>query len=195
MAIASRSVQCLQHFEHLAKEAQHSEAESKLPASAVVDELGRFTIWASSVGASQKDSRSLDYRLRDASQIRDLVTKSLQDLKLSLGECTWIPGSKPSRTTELTSDPGIDVVSGKRPQKQGNLSDEEAFDDNFSDTSDSSGFNDSSSSGSEKIFVSELSQLFLAVTEAITSLNKPSTSIRNATNRDGYVEAASSNPV
>ena len=88
MAIASRSAQCLRYFENLAKEAQRSEAEPSLAASAVRDELGRFRIWTGNIGALQRDSRSLDYRLREASQVRDQVTKVLQDLEFSLSECT-----------------------------------------------------------------------------------------------------------
>lgn len=95
MAIASRSVQCLRHFERLAEEAQNSEGEPPLSASAVGDELGRFKIWAGNIGAFQRDSRSLDYRLREASQVGDQVTKILEDLDFSLQECTYIRSTWP----------------------------------------------------------------------------------------------------
>ncbi len=87
MAIASHSVQCFRYFEQLAQEAQHLEDEPPLPASTVEDELGRFKIWAGNIGALQRDSRSLDYRLREASQVGDQVTKILQHLEISLREC------------------------------------------------------------------------------------------------------------
>ena len=88
MAIASHSVQCLRHFENLAQEAQNLHGESPLPASMVGDEFGRFKIWAGNSGALQRDSRSLDYRLGEASQVGDHVTKILQDLEFSLREGT-----------------------------------------------------------------------------------------------------------
>lgn len=85
-------------------------------------------------------------------------------------------------------------MSGRRAQKHGNLSDGEAFKDDFSDISDSDGSEDPSSSGSGQEPVSELSQLFLAITEAVTSLYKLSITIRNPTPRDRYAKAASSTP-
>ena len=88
MAIASCSAQCLRSFEHLAEEAQRLESESPLSASAVGDELGRYKVWAGNIGALQRNSTSLDYRLREASQIVHQVIKILQHLERSLLECT-----------------------------------------------------------------------------------------------------------
>ncbi len=95
----------------------------------------------------------------------------------------------------MTSKAGIEIVSGQRPLKQVNVSDAEAFNDEFSDTSDSDKSEDSSSSASGQEPVSELSQLLLAVSEAITSLYKLSIAIRNPTPRDRYAKAASSTPI
>ena len=44
------------------------------------DELGRLRIWAANIGAHQTNQSSLDFRLRDASHIRDQILKLLQDL-------------------------------------------------------------------------------------------------------------------
>lgn len=100
MAIAFRSTDCLRHFEYLVEYAQLLEGQSLLPVSTIGDELGRFKIWASNMGALQKDSKSLDYRLREASQIRDLVVKILKDLEFSLRECTYMSKYKPSSSPE-----------------------------------------------------------------------------------------------
>lgn len=89
----------------------------------------------------------------------------------------------------LTSNPGIAIVSGQRAQQQGTSSEEEEFNDEFSDAS---GSESSSSSGQEP--TSELAQLFLAVTGAITSLYMLSITIRNPTPRDRYAKAASLMP-
>lgn len=90
MAIADHSRQCVQSFGQLAELIQENvdEYESQLSVTKVSDEFGRFKIWAGNIGALQEDSRSLDYRLREASQVRDQVTKILLDLKFSLRECT-----------------------------------------------------------------------------------------------------------
>ena len=96
MAIAFRSIECLRHFEYLVQEAQHLEGKSPLPASTVGDELGRFKIWAGNIGALQRDSRSLDYRLREASQVRDQVVRILKDLESSIRECTYMSEYKPN---------------------------------------------------------------------------------------------------
>ncbi|KAL1636600.1 hypothetical protein SLS56_001185 [Neofusicoccum ribis] len=48
--------------------------------SEVTDELGRFRIWAGSIGAHRKGRSSLDYRLRDASHIKKKVQTLLEDL-------------------------------------------------------------------------------------------------------------------
>ena len=86
-------------------------------------------------------------------------------------------------------------MSGQRPQKQVDSFDAEAFHDDFSDTSDSDISEDPGSSASGQEPVSELSQLLLAITEAITSLYKLSIAIRNPTPRDRYAKAASSTPI
>ena len=99
------------------------------------------------------------------------------------------------QSRELTSDPGVEIVSGQRAQNQGDLSDAEAFDNEFSDTSDSDGSQDPGSSASGREPVSELSQLFLAIKEAITSLYKLSVSMRNPTLRGRYAIAASLTPL
>ena len=44
------------------------------------DELGRLRIWAANIGAHKIDQSSLDFRLRDASHIRDQIVKLLKSL-------------------------------------------------------------------------------------------------------------------
>ena len=46
----------------------------------VNDQLARFKIWAGNIGAHRKGRSSLDYRLREASHIRDQVVRLLGDL-------------------------------------------------------------------------------------------------------------------
>lgn len=62
-------------------------------------------------------------------------------------------------------------MSGRRAQKYGCLSDDEAFNDEFIDISDSDeSENPAASTGEGEEPVSELSQLLLAIIEAIASL-------------------------
>lgn len=53
----------------------------------LLSHLARFKLWAGSLGAHrQSGSRSLEFRLRDASRIRNHVVSLLQDLDRSTGE-------------------------------------------------------------------------------------------------------------
>src|SRR4051794_39618294 len=53
---------------------------------ALQDEYGRLRVWAGNIGAHQSGRASLDYRLRDASHIKDQIIRLLDDLQLSLRE-------------------------------------------------------------------------------------------------------------
>ena len=48
------------------------------------DQLGRLRVWTANIGAHQTGQSSLDYRLRDASHIRQLIVKLLEDLSRTL---------------------------------------------------------------------------------------------------------------
>lgn len=53
------------------------------------EELARFKVWAGNIGAHRKGSSSLDYRLRDASHLRNQAISLLGDLEEALvdGKC------------------------------------------------------------------------------------------------------------
>ena len=59
----------------------------------VKDEFGRFRIWSGNIGAHRIGRSSLDYRLRDASHIRQRVVSLLDDLKEILQDGMW-PASR-----------------------------------------------------------------------------------------------------
>lgn len=67
-----------------------SDGSESAGAAAVESSLVRFKLWAGSLGAHRASgSRSLQYRLRDASSIRTLLVSLLEDLNrlvLSEGE-------------------------------------------------------------------------------------------------------------
>jgi uncharacterized Zn-finger protein len=59
---------------------------SQVPLSAWSDELGRLRVWAANVGAHQEGESSLDYRLRDASHIREQILRLFDDLDYTFSE-------------------------------------------------------------------------------------------------------------
>jgi hypothetical protein len=73
---------------------------SQVPLSAWSDELGRLRVWAANVGAHQEGQSSLDYRLRDASHIRQQILRLFDDLDYTLSEIE-----------ELFSDSGASAKS------------------------------------------------------------------------------------
>ena len=95
-SIATTGVLCIKYFNRLTellRASDHSkEFEPHLSAVAIYDEFGRFKVWAANIGALQPASRSssLEYRLREATRVKDHVIKLLRDLNHSLTECECI---------------------------------------------------------------------------------------------------------
>lgn len=55
-------------------------------AQRLLDECGRFRVWAGNVGAHETGRDSLDYRLREASHIHLELTELLEELNKDLEE-------------------------------------------------------------------------------------------------------------
>lgn len=90
---------CSASFSGLYKalESAKSDSRSQISLTCVTDQHGRFNVWAGNIGAHQTGQSSLDYRLRDASQMKEKVTKILGYLSETLRD------SKPlSRVSLLT---------------------------------------------------------------------------------------------
>lgn len=50
-------------------------------------DVGRFRLWAENTGAHRNGGRSsLDYRVREASPVREIIIKLLRDLERSLND-------------------------------------------------------------------------------------------------------------
>jgi hypothetical protein len=62
----------------------------KLPPGVLGDELGRFKLWCGNVGAHRKGRGSLDYKLREASHIRNQIVELLQSMCLIVKEAVGI---------------------------------------------------------------------------------------------------------
>jgi hypothetical protein len=52
----------------------------QMPLRTVENERGRFSVWSSNLGALQTGPAGLDYRLRDADEMRASIETFLQDL-------------------------------------------------------------------------------------------------------------------
>ena len=81
--IAAHVSSCLQAFTALAAALNNEESrfrETEIHPDDIQDEFGRFRIWSGNIGAHRIGRASLDYRLRDASHIRQRVEFLLQDL-------------------------------------------------------------------------------------------------------------------
>ncbi|CAF9921052.1 MAG: hypothetical protein ALECFALPRED_001699 [Alectoria fallacina] len=81
-SISSLIIACLKSFNEFIEETGRFQEENVggLAASAWKDELGRLRMWAANIGAHQTGQSSLDFRLRDASHVREQIIKLLQSL-------------------------------------------------------------------------------------------------------------------
>ncbi|RSL91798.1 hypothetical protein CEP51_000020 [Fusarium floridanum] len=123
--------------------------------------LARFKLWAGNLGAHRPSgSRSLEYRLRDASNIRKLVISLLQDLCSSIEQGTIVAngGSIPDTTSE-----GHDAV-------------EDDLADYFNEDSDSD--------------KSEVEQTLDEIAHVVDCLLRLSVTIRNPAPHDQFLSRA-----
>lgn len=88
--IAARCGACSSSFHELSSTihgmSSNSHYHEQISESLVQDELGRFRVWLANVGAHRSGRVSLDYRLREASHMRQSVLELLDDLKENLSD-------------------------------------------------------------------------------------------------------------
>ncbi|OQV03201.1 hypothetical protein CLAIMM_08276 [Cladophialophora immunda] len=131
------------------------------------DARDRLTIWASNIGAFQyrQSTASLDYRLRSSKSLADPITSLLIGISEALK--------------------GVhSIASGSRDNRVSSLSDYEEF----LQQKTSEDAIEAESRG--ETTVSEIQELFDAVTDNISHLFRLSTVIRSSTTRDRYARAA-----
>lgn len=78
--IAAALNECLKEFTELTNSGALTRYNNEVSKHRWLDELGRLRIWAGNIGAHQTGQSSLDYRLRDASHLRNETVKLLQRL-------------------------------------------------------------------------------------------------------------------
>ena len=79
---------CIASFDKLCATLESADLShgQKVACSSILDEYGRFNVWAGNIGAHQVGRVSLDFRLREAGHIKDQVIKLLQYLSEALGD-------------------------------------------------------------------------------------------------------------
>jgi len=105
--ISVQVVICLKNLQSLVSDL--SDDNNKIGPTSQIwnDILARFRIWSSNIGAHQKGQSSLDYRLRDASHIRDQILKVLASLRQSLLDAEEILAE--AAQAEENEDPTLEL--------------------------------------------------------------------------------------
>jgi hypothetical protein len=90
--IATQVQYCLESFDRVYISLVKAEprTHNKLPPGTIDSTLGRFRLWVGNMGAHRRGRASLDYKLREASHIRDRVVELLQNLEAVLREAIEI---------------------------------------------------------------------------------------------------------
>ncbi|KAG4425045.1 hypothetical protein IFR04_001815 [Cadophora malorum] len=139
----------------------------------IQDARVRFKAWATNIAALQGGhlKSSLDFRLREATEIRSRVLKILESLGDSLSDAVLI----------------VKGVRGNKIWELGAMSDS-SFDSDLGSEYNADGSDDGSVE--EKLMTSELDELLSAIKTANSSLMDISIVIRNTPTRDDYIKAA-----
>lgn len=88
LSIATHVRKCLDTYKNACEAMDTAEAhiKRKLQPAVISDELGRFRLWSANVGAHRRSKGSLDYKLREASILRERVIDLLLNLESVLHE-------------------------------------------------------------------------------------------------------------
>ncbi|KAL5318754.1 hypothetical protein ACEPPN_013818 [Leptodophora sp. 'Broadleaf-Isolate-01'] len=159
--ISECTIACVQAFERCLVDESSAEHE----AGWMEDQMVRFNIWASNLGALARGHASADYRLRDGDEVRSLI---LQLLKAICRNLTF------TLSHEAPEGGSKDMHDGGSASS----------DEDHSPTLSTASFTFSSESSSDDRYVSSLPAPIIEarreVEEAISRLNRLSTSIRKS---------------
>lgn len=174
---------CLQYFDELEDLIKHSDNEyqAQIEPNEVMDELGRFQAWAGNISAHRRGRSSLDYRLRDASHIKEKARMLISDLTglIHRSECT---SELVLQTIANDSQTALQIFRGERiPWDKRTLQI-----NSDSEVTDSEIESDPDSSDGE----TELRQLMTSIHDTITFLLRLSMAIRNPAPYDQYMNSA-----
>ncbi|KAK6838008.1 zinc finger transcription factor ace1 [Apiospora arundinis] len=173
--------ECLESFDSVLS--QRTDTEGTTDAVIVLvkikDEQDKFKVWSGNIGAHRKGTSSLDYRLRDASNLREEVQSLLQELLESLADCTVMDLSY-SNITIADSVAANKILDGEvQPWDEEMSPDSQAEQQNDDEEVDEFGFE------------SELEQLLADICEIVNYLYKVSAGLRNASQHDRVMSSLS----
>ncbi|KAI5791092.1 hypothetical protein EDC01DRAFT_616360, partial [Geopyxis carbonaria] len=95
---------CAKCFQSLTTDTNNCEKLSQLEQSALNEEFTRFRVWSHNSGAHRGGRMSLDYRLREASKVKQQVIELLDELRKSLEDVQALAsGNKTSYQLEFES--------------------------------------------------------------------------------------------
>ena len=87
VSIRSHYDRCISSFTQLYNFLNLEATDKQLfPVNSLSTELGRFRMWAGNTGAHRTGQVSLDYRLREASDIHEEISELLEELDSNLRE-------------------------------------------------------------------------------------------------------------
>ncbi|KAK8076237.1 hypothetical protein PG994_003509 [Apiospora phragmitis] len=157
---------CLKSFDSVLSNRVEYErkAGESLALSKINDEQGKFKVWSGNIGAHRKGTSSLDYRLRDASNLRKKVQALLEDLLEALAD---VADKIFSGEVQPWDE---DEPDGFLPDNHGGL--QHAEDDGFT-------------------FETELEQLMADIDETINYLYKVSAGLRSTPQHDRLMSSLS----
>ncbi|KAJ5153674.1 uncharacterized protein N7500_009113 [Penicillium coprophilum] len=114
-SIATVLIQCLKEFAESISSGALARYENEVSQPRWSDELGRLRIWAGNIGAHQTGQSSLDYRLRDASHLKNETVKILQRMLRVLRDISDVVNEEDEDLMEIddalfpgTSDTEVD---------------------------------------------------------------------------------------
>jgi len=100
-SIAQHVNVCLTRLKEVRRHSLESEEQERL----LEESLARFKIWTNNIGAHRKGDSSLDYRLRDASHLKEQVISLLDDIQRGLSDLEAIlTGEKTPWDRQLEDD-------------------------------------------------------------------------------------------
>src|SRR2546423_14990641 len=109
-SISSLLVDCLSLFNALVAREDLIARDAEVPASLWMDELGRLRVWAANIGVHQTGQSSLDYRLRDASHIRDQTIRLLERLRQTFDDLEEVLNGPSSDTLDDDGETEIQQI-------------------------------------------------------------------------------------
>lgn len=114
-SISSAIIACLKSFNDFIQEIRllQNANVAGLDIGTWEDELGRLRIWAANIGAHQTGQSSLDFRLRDASHVREQIVKLLQGLLRKLQDARDVLAEDEESEDEGDADDFMDEEDPK----------------------------------------------------------------------------------